>query len=195
MPKLSSICVFCGSSPGLRPIYLEAAAELGSALVRRNIDLVYGGADVGVMGHIAHAVLERGGRVTGVIPQSLVEKEVAYKELADLHIVGSMHERKARMEELSDGFIALPGGLGTLEELAEILTWAQLGFHTKPIAVWNVDGYYDGLLEFLQHMVRERFVKPSNLDLLIHDTDVERLLDRMEQYEPPADIRKWMEVP
>ncbi len=195
MPELSSICVFCGSSPGLRPIYLEAAAELGSTLVRRKIDLVYGGADVGVMGHIAHAVLERGGRVTGVIPQSLVEKEVAYKELADLQIVGSMHERKARMNDLSDGFIALPGGLGTLEELAEILTWAQLGFHSKPIGVWNVEGYFNGLLDFVQHMVREKFMKPMNLDLLLHDTDIERLLDRMADYEPPADIRRWMEVP
>jgi hypothetical protein len=179
---LRRVCVFCGSSPGAHPGYLEAAATLGQLLVRHKIGLVYGGADVGLMGHLAHTVLHQGGEVIGVIPRSLVEKEVAYRGLADLRIVDTMHERKALMEQLSDAFIAMPGGIGTLDELAEILTWAQLGFHRKPIGLWNVAGYFDLLLQFFQQMVQEKFLKKSNYDLLLKDDSAERLLEQMALY-------------
>lgn len=182
---LRRVCVFCGSSPGARPVYLEATAHLGRMLVARGIDLVYGGADVGLMGHLAQTVQEQGGHVIGVIPQSLVEKEVAHQSLPDLRIVKTMHERKALMVELSDGFIAIPGGFGTIDELAEILTWAQLGFHAKPIGVWNVEGYFDLMLQFFEHMIQEKFLKSSNYELLLQDTDAETLLETMAAYRAP----------
>jgi uncharacterized protein (TIGR00730 family) len=183
--ELRRVCVFCGSSPGARPIYLEAAAHLGALLVARGIELVYGGADVGLMGHLARSVQEHGGHVIGVIPQGLVEKEVAHQGLPDLRIVKTMHERKALMEELSDGFIALPGGFGTIDELAEILTWAQLGYHDKAIGLWNVDGYFDLMLQFFDHMMQEKFLRPANLGLLLRSDEAGQLLDLMAAYRPP----------
>ena len=154
-------------------------------MVARGIELVYGGADVGLMGHLAQSVQEQGGHVIGVIPQSLVEKEVAHQNLPDLRIVKTMHERKALMEELSDGFIAIPGGFGTLDELAEILTWAQLGFHDKAIGLWNVDSYFDALTKFFEHMLQEKFLKPANLELLLQHDDAEELLNMMAAYRAP----------
>lgn len=183
--NLRRVCVFCGSSPGARPVYLDAAAQLGRALVAGKIELVYGGADVGLMGHLAHTVLNLGGHVIGVIPRSLVEKEVAHQNLADLRIVETMHERKALMEQLSDGFIALPGGFGTIDELAEILTWSQLGFHSKPIGLWNVEGYFDLLLQFFEHMAQEKFLKQANYELLLKDEDLGSLLEKMATYRAP----------
>ena len=159
---MRSVCVFCGSNPGRRPEYLAGAADLGRVLAARGIRVVYGGAHVGLMGALADAVLAAGGEIVGVIPGLLVDAEVAHPGLSDLRVTGSMHERKALMAELSDGFIALPGGLGTLEEFAEIVTWAQLGLHGKPTGLLNLLGYYDGLLGFLDHATAERFVRPDH---------------------------------
>jgi uncharacterized protein (TIGR00730 family) len=156
------LCVFCGSSSGSSPIYVDQAKALGTALAQSGIDLVYGGASVGLMGAVADATLAAGGNVIGVMPQALVDKEISHKGLTDLRIVGSMHERKALMAELADGFIALPGGLGTFEELFEVWTWAQLGYHRKPCALLNVDGFYDKLSGFLDDVVTRGFVKPSH---------------------------------
>ena len=187
------ICVFCGSSPGARPEYLQAAKQLGYTLASKDIGLVYGGARVGMMGKIAESVLEKGGEVTGVIPKGLVEKEVAFTELADLRVVDSMHERKALMAELSDGFIALPGGLGTIEEFFEVLTWAQLGIHPKPCGLLNVKQYYDRLLDFLDHTVNENFVEPEHRSMILVDENPEILLQKFETYHPPIiDKVKWV---
>jgi uncharacterized protein (TIGR00730 family) len=189
---LQRICVFCGSSPGARPAYGEAAEGLGALLARRGIGLVYGGSHLGLMGVLADAVLAAGGRVTGVIPQMLVDKEVAHRGLADLRIVRSMHERKALMAELAHGFIAMPGGYGTLEEFFEVLTWLQLGVHPKPCGLLNIEGYYDPLLALLDRAVGERFLRPANRDLVLAERDPERLLDRMLSFRAPA-IEKWVE--
>src|SRR5512133_2919831 len=148
---MDSVCVFCGSSPGANPAYLQAARTVGDLLARRRITVVYGGGRIGIMGAVADSALAAGGKVIGVIPKSLVTREVAHLDLADLRVVGSMHERKALMSDLSDGYLVLPGGLGTLEELFEVATWAQLGIHSKPIALLNVDGFYDRLLAFLNY--------------------------------------------
>jgi len=177
---MKRLCVFCGSNLGCHPAYAEAAQDLARALVTRKIDLVYGGARVGVMGVLADAVLAAGGQVIGVIPQGLVEQEVAHTGLPDLRVVASMHERKLLMSELSDGFIALPGGLGTLEELFEILTWAQLGLHRKPCGLLNVHGYYRRLVDFLDHAVAEQLLKPAYRALLLVEERSEQLLDRFE---------------
>jgi uncharacterized protein (TIGR00730 family) len=185
------VCVFAGSSPGRLPIYREAAVDLGVALVDGGMGLVYGGASVGLMGAVADAVLGRGGEVTGVIPRALVEREVAHTGLTDLRVVGSMHERKALMADLSDGFVALPGGIGTLEELFEVWTWAQLGLHGKPCGLLNVAGYYDGLSGFLDQMVAESFLKPEHRGMLVVERDPRMLLAAMRQYTPPA-VRKWI---
>jgi len=176
------ICVFCGSSPGGRPEYAEAARQLGQLLVRQHSELVYGGASVGLMGIVARTVLEGGGRVTGVIPRLLAEKEVALTSLDDLRIVESMHERKALMAELSDGFIALPGGIGTIEEFVEILTWSQLGIHTKPCGLLNSAGYYDRLLGFFDHMQAEGFIRPTCRSTILVEQDPASLLETMGQY-------------
>ena len=176
---MSRVCVFCGSSEGARPVYAEAARRLGAELVARKMGLVYGGCAAGLMGVIADAVLEGGGEVIGVIPEPLVARELAHTRLTELRIVGSMHERKATMASLSDGFIALPGGLGTLDEMFEILTWAQLGIHTKPVGVLNVDGYWDGLGRLLGHAVEERFVRPEYAALLLFADSPADLLDRL----------------
>lgn len=189
MPR---ICVFTGSSEGRRSSYRAGAVELGATLVARGFDLVYGGARVGLMGAVADAVLAAGGQVIGVIPEALVAREVAHTGLTDLRVVASMHERKALMAELSDGFIAMPGGWGTFEELFEVLTWAQLGLHRNPVGLLNVEGYFDPLLAFLRHAVTEQFVRTEFDHLLrVADSPIE-LLDRFEAYEPPP-LRKWID--
>jgi uncharacterized protein (TIGR00730 family) len=186
------LCIFAGSSPGANPNYLRQAQNLGALLARRKIGLVYGGASVGLMGAAADAALEAGGEVIGVIPRSLVAREVAHKKLPDLRIVNSMHERKATMAQLSDGFIAIPGGIGTLEEIFEIWTWAQLGEHEKPCALLNTDDYYAPLLSFLDKVVGDGFLKRVHREMLLVDSDPERLLDRMKVYVPPIVI-KWID--
>lgn len=185
------LCVFCGSSNGHEPEYLAATRSLGHALAAREVALVYGGAAVGLMGALADAVLEHGGDVIGVIPQSMVEKEVAHSGLIDLRIVNSMHERKALMAELADAFVALPGGIGTLEELLEIWTWAQLGHHAKPCALYNVAGYYNGLLVFLDHIANSGFLKPEHRDMLIAAKGPDQLFARLRSYTPPRGS-KWV---
>ncbi|KAA0911130.1 TIGR00730 family Rossman fold protein [Pusillimonas sp. ANT_WB101] len=185
------LCLFSGSSPGHLPIYAEAATRLGHVLADANIGLVYGGASVGLMGAAADAAQAHGGEVIGVIPRFLVEKEVAHNGLQDLRIVDSMHQRKALMAELSDGFIALPGGLGTLEELFEVWTWAQLGQHAKPCALLNINGFYDGLSTFLDHVVAEGFLKQAHRDMLIVENDVTTLLAAIENYQAPP-VTKWI---
>lgn len=186
------ICVFCGSSPGTRPEYSATAHALGQALVAQGIELVYGGASVGLMGIVARTVLEGGGRVTGVIPRLLAEKEVALTSLDDLRIVDSMHERKALMAELADGFIALPGGIGTIEEFVEVLTWAQLGIHSKPCGLMNCVGYYDRLLGFFDQMLAEGFIRPACRNTILVEQDPLSLLQTMRQYRAPhEDKAAW----
>ncbi len=185
------ICVYCGSSPGRSPEYIDYAKVLAKELVTRNIGLVYGGASVGIMGEIANTVLDGGGEVIGVMPQSLVDKEVSHNGLTELKVVNTMHERKAIMAEISDGFIALPGGLGTIEELFEVLTWSQLGFHKKPCSLLNIKQYYNNLSHFLDHAVEEQFIKPIHREMLLVEDDPSKLLDAMEKYNPPA-VDKWI---
>ena len=182
---MKCICVFCGSSPGARPDYIQAAKLLGQTLAQKEITLVFGGASVGIMGQLAKACLEAGGEVIGVIPQKLVEMEVAYTQLAQLHVVDSMHERKAKMAELADGFIALPGGLGTIEEFFEVLTWAQLGMHQKPCGLLNTCHYYDKLLDFLNRTVAEQFVEEAHRAMIQIDESPAGLLQKFEAYEAP----------
>ena len=189
---MTSICVFTGSSRGVRPEYLAAATELGRLLAARGIRLVYGGARVGLMGAVADAALRGGGDVIGVIPAALVAKEVAHTGLTDLRIVESMHERKALMADLADAFVALPGGWGTLEEFFEVLTWAQLGLHRKPCGLLNVHGYFDRLLAFLDHTIAEEFVRPQNAALIAVASTPGELLDRLESTQPPP-IEKWLD--
>lgn len=186
------ICVFTGSRPGTRDAYASAAQRLGATLARRGIGLVYGGGDVGLMGVLADAVLGGGGEVIGVIPEALVRKEVAHAGLSELRTVSSMHERKAQMAELADAFIALPGGMGTLEELFEILTWAQLGLHTKPCGLLDVGGYFEHLLAFLDHAVSEDFLREEHRALLVYADDVERLLADLERPRA-APVEKWID--
>ncbi len=186
------VCVFCGSSPGASPRYLAAANGLGVLLAQRGLGLVYGGASVGLMGKLADAVLAEGGEVIGVIPRAMITKEVAHAGLLDLRVVDSMHERKALMADLSDAFIALPGGIGTLEELLEILTWSQLGIHDKPCGVLNVRGYFDGLLALLDHVVAERFMRPEHRAMLLAEPTPEALLDALEGYAAPVQ-EKWLD--
>ncbi len=188
---LDRLCVFCGSSPGHNPAYVAAAAQLGKLLAELGIGVVYGGASIGLMGALADAAQAAGGEVIGVIPRALVEWEVAHTGLADLRVVGSMHERKALMAELSDGFIALPGGIGTLEELFEVWTWAQLGSHGKPCALLNVLGFYDRLLAFLDSVVGEGFLRPPHRTMLLVGETCEGLLEKMESYRAPAKT-KWV---
>jgi hypothetical protein len=190
--KLSAICVFCGSSPGGRPEYLEAAQAVGAALAERGIRLVYGGGSVGLMGAAADACLAAGGHVTGVITKRLLGLELGHRGIHSLEVVDSMHARKARMAELSDGFISLPGGMGTLDELAEILSLAQLQEHQKPSGLLNVAGYYDDLRGFLRHMVSERFLLHEHGEMLLCASRVEELLDQMEAYEPVL-AEKWVQ--
>jgi uncharacterized protein (TIGR00730 family) len=187
------ISVFCGSSPGARPVYGQAADELGRLLVEQGIGLVYGGGHVGLMGRLADAVLAQGGEAIGVLPEALVAKEIGHPGLSELRVVGSMHERKALMAELADGFVALPGGLGTVEELFEVYTWAQLGLHRKPCALLDVEGYYEGIARFLAHAVEERFLREDHRAMLIVDPDPRTLLDRLRRFEPAAIVPKWID--
>jgi uncharacterized protein (TIGR00730 family) len=189
---MERICVFCGSSPGARPEYEAAAVEIAGLLAERGLGLVYGGAHVGLMGTIADTVLAAGGEAIGVIPRTLVDKEIAHTGLTDLRVVGSMHERKALMVELADGFVALPGGSGTLDELFEAFTWAQLGFHRKPIGLLDVCGYWKPLLAFLDHAVEERFLRADHRDALLVEREPRALLDRLARYEPRA-VDKWID--
>jgi len=183
---LRRVCVFCGSSSGTRLVYQQAAQAVGRLLCRRGIELVYGGGHVGLMGIVADACLDGGGHVIGVIPQALADKEVAHTGLTELRIVSSMHERKALMADLSDAFLALPGGYGTWEEFFEVLTWSQLRIQRKACGVLNVDGYYDPLLEMAERALSEGFVRAGHRDLLLSDSDPERMLDRLSNYAPPA---------
>ena len=189
---MKRVCVFAGSSLGARSQYGDAARSLGAALVSRNLGLIYGGGAVGLMGLLADTVLEGGGHVIGVIPRPLVDREVAHSGLSELRVVASMHERKTQMAQLSDGFIALPGGLGTLEELFEIWTWAQLGIHRKPCGLLNVEGYYDRLLEFLNHAVAENFIDTKNRSMMTLAEGGDELLDRLESYEG-LEVPRWVE--
>lgn len=188
---MKRLCVFAGSSAGCQPEYQIAANDLGRALADRQIDLVYGGARVGLMGAVADSVLASGGQVVGVIPEALVAKEVAHQGLSDLRIVGSMHERKAVMEGLADGFIALPGGWGTLEEFFEVLTWGQLGLHRKPCGLLNARGYFNGLLSFLEHSITEGFVRSEYRAMVSVAQSPGALIDLLSAYEPPV-VEKWL---
>jgi uncharacterized protein (TIGR00730 family) len=187
------LCVFCGSSSGQDPVYLETARALGETMAAQGIELVYGGASVGLMGAVADAALAKGGHVIGVMPQALVDKEIAHAGLSDLRVVGSMHERKALMAELADGFIALPGGLGTFEELFEVWTWAQLGYHRKPCALLNAGGFYDKLTDFLDDVVARGFVKPIHRAMLIVENEPAGLIEAVRAYEPPK-VDKWIKA-
>jgi uncharacterized protein (TIGR00730 family) len=188
---MNRITVFCGSSFGNKKEYENNAFLLGQTMAQNNIDLVYGGAKVGLMGAIADGVLNKNGKVFGVLPDFLMKKEIAHDNLTELIIVKSMHERKTKMNELSDGVIALPGGFGTLEEFFEMLTWAQLGLHKKPIGIFNIDGFYDLLLEFIMKMVKEGFLKEVNQQMIIVSNDTQDLLDKMKNYVAP-EVGKWI---
>lgn len=189
---IKSICVYCGSSPGASPVYAEGAKILARAMVERDISLVYGGGNVGLMGVIATEVLRLGGKATGVIPTALMEKELGHHGLTQLHVVANMHERKAMMAELADGFIAMPGGMGTMEELFEVLTWAQLGFHAKPIGLLNTGGFYDSLVAFVRQMVSERFVTAEQSQLMMSEDAPDALLERFMQFKPSY-TSKWLD--
>jgi len=184
--RIDAVCVYCGSSPGLDPVHGRAADALGDAIAAGGRSLVYGGARIGLMGRIAERVMAGGGRVTGVIPQGLVDREVAHDGLDELLVVADMHERKARMAALADGFVAMPGGLGTLEELFEMLTWSQLGLHAKPVGVLNVDGFHDGLLGFLDHACGQGFMTPAHRALLLARAGAEDLLTDLDAWRPMA---------
>ncbi|MCK6684153.1 MAG: TIGR00730 family Rossman fold protein [Thermoanaerobaculia bacterium] len=189
---MQRLCVFCGSSPGLRPEYLEASRDLARVLAAQRIELVYGGSRVGLMGALAQAMLEHGGQVTGVIPEALVEKELAFTDATRLHVVGSMHERKALMADLSDGFIALPGGFGTLDEFFEAVTWVQLGIHRKPCGLLNVCGYFDSLAVFLDHATERGFIQRAHRAIVLMAGNGEELVSKLRTFLPPAvDKAAW----
>lgn len=188
---MKRITIFCGSSMGNKAIFKNTTDTLGKALVKRNIELVYGGAKVGIMGAIADAVLAEGGKAIGVLPAFLQQKELAHEGLTDLILVDTMHERKATMNKLCDGVLALPGGFGTLEELFEMLTWGQLGLHKKPVGILNIDGFYDSLNVLMQTMVDNGFLKTSNREMLLTDDNIEAILDKMENYKAP-EVAKWL---
>jgi uncharacterized protein (TIGR00730 family) len=189
-----SICVFCGSSKGARPAYAEAARRVGVELARRGLGLVFGGGRVGIMGIVADAVLRQGGRVVGVIPQRLAAKEIAHEDVTELIVVGSMHERKAQMAARATAFLALPGGIGTFEEFFEILTWAALGIHNKPIGLLNTEGYFEPLLGLLRHAVEERFVREEHLKLLLVSDDPETLVADLPAFVPPPPGPLWIDL-
>jgi uncharacterized protein (TIGR00730 family) len=191
-PAMERICVFSGSSPGARPDYVRAARELAGALADNGVGLVYGGASVGLMGALADAMLDAGGAVVGVIPQALVDREIAHPDVADLRVVGSMHERKALMADLADGFVALPGGMGTLEELFEVYTWTQLGLHSKPLGLLDVRGYYGQLVAFLDHAVAEGFLTVEHREMLVVERRAEAMLEAFRRWRPPSRA-KWID--
>ena len=192
---MKRLCVFCGSRGGAAPIYAEMTRQLGRTMASRGLGLVFGGGHVGLMGALADVLLQSGGEVIGVIPQGLVDRELAHQGCTQLHITRSMHERKAVMADLADAFVALPGGFGTLDETFEMLTWAQLGLHGKPVGLLNVNGYFDALLAFLDHTVREGFIKPAHRQLLLAAASSDVLLDALLQAKPATDLPKWDEVP
>jgi len=187
------VCVYCGSSPGRDPGYARAAVDLVQVLTARGLGVVYGGASVGLMGIVADTALAAGAEVVGVMPQALVDHEIAHTGLDDLRVVGSMHERKALMAELADAFVALPGGLGTLEELFEVATWSQLGLHVKPCGLLNALGYYDGLAAMLDHAVAERFLRPENRAIVLVESDAAAMVDALAAWEPPVRVAKWID--
>jgi len=190
---MKRICVFCGSSPGSKQDYVNAAKLLGTTLAKKNITLIYGGAKVGLMGQLAKACLEAGGEVIGVIPKHLVDMEVAFKEINQLYVVNSMHERKNKMSDLSDGFIALPGGIGTIEEFFEILTWAQLGLHQKPCGILNTCHYFDRLMNFIDYSVEEQFVEIEHRNIVQISEEPDELINKFEKYKAPkTDKAKWV---
>jgi uncharacterized protein (TIGR00730 family) len=193
VPELSSICVFCGSNAGADPAYLQAAEAVGQGLAQRGVRVVYGGGKVGMMGAVADAARDAGGEVIGVIPRAIFDLEIGHTGLHDLRVVDSMHERKALMAELSDAFIALPGGIGTLEELFEVYTWAQLGIHAKPLGLMDVVGYYQPLVAFLDHAVQERFLRSETRTLLAVSDELDDLLAALESWEPVA-LHKWIDL-
>lgn len=193
MKKLRRICVYCGSSLGARPAYRQAAQRLGELLAERGIGIVFGGGCIGLMGVLADAALAKGGEVIGVIPDGLVRREIAHRGVSKLYVVGTMHQRKAMMADLSDAFIALPGGYGTLEEICETVTWSQLGIQQKPCGLLNVERYWDGLLALLDHAVDEKFVHPENGQLILVALTPERMLDRLLEWTPPGHIEKWLD--
>ncbi len=188
---MKRLCVYCGSNTGNREEYVVAAEALAAALVARNIGLVYGGASRGIMGALADSMRASGGEVIGIIPEALMHKEISHPNLTELRVVDSMHARKAMMAELADGFIALPGGFGTLEELVEVLTWAQLEFHSKPCGLLNIAGYYTSLLEFFDHASNEGFVRTQHRGMVLTATDADSLLDQFISYKPPI-VSKWV---
>jgi len=187
---MKRIAVYCGSRAGARPEYAAAAQALGTALAREKIELVYGGGMIGLMGIVADAVLQHGGHVIGVIPEKLVLKEVVHEKLPDLRVVKTMHERKALMAELADGFIALPGGFGTFEELFEVLAWSQLGWHQKPVGLLDTGGFYRPLLQFLDHTRQEGFIRAKHLELVLAEPDAEQLLNRLKAHRLPSETRR-----
>jgi uncharacterized protein (TIGR00730 family) len=189
---MKRICVFCGSNPGANPVYMETAARVGEFLAAENVELVYGGGRVGLMGKIADTVLARGGKVIGIIPEDLAIKEVAHQGLTELYVVNSMHERKAMMADFADGFIALPGGFGTFEEFCEIITWAQLGIHQKPCALLNVNGFYDHLIAMFDFSTNENFIREDHRRLVLIESEIEKLYEQMKNYRPPK-IEKWLD--
>jgi uncharacterized protein (TIGR00730 family) len=189
---MDRVCVYCGSSPGADPAFAAAVGALGRELAARGIGLVYGGGAVGLMGVVADAVLAAGGEVVGVIPRSLDEREVGHKGLTELRVVETMHERKALMADLSDAFVAAPGGIGTLEELVEVYTWSQLGIHAKPVALLDAGGYWSPFAAWLDHAVQQRFLRPEHRATLLVDADPARLLDRLAAWRPPA-VEKWLD--
>jgi uncharacterized protein (TIGR00730 family) len=190
---VKSICVYCGSASGKGEVYLAAARKLAKELCSRGLDLVYGGASIGLMAETANTVMANGGSATGVMPRNLFRREVPHEALTQMIYVDSMHERKSKMADLSDGFIAMPGGLGTVEELFEIVTWAQLAIHRKPCGILNVDGYYDHLIQFLDRATEQEFIRPVHRSMIIIEEDPARLLDRFEVYTPP-DKQKWVDL-
>jgi hypothetical protein len=190
---MDRVCVFCGSSPGARPAYTEATEELAALLVAEGIGVVYGGGGVGLMGKLADAILAHGGDITGVIPRALVDREIEHRQVEDMRVVDSMHERKALMAELADAFVALPGGIGTLEELVEVFTWSQLGLHRKPCGLLDVEGYYQRLADFLDHAVQERFLLEQHRATLMVEADPGPLLERLRAYRPDAVEPKWID--
>lgn len=188
---MKRIAVFCGSNQGARPVYTAAAEQLGALIAREKIDLVYGGGCVGLMGAVADAALKHGGHVIGVIPEKLVLKEVVHEKLPDLRVVKTMHERKALMAELADGFIALPGGYGTFEESFEVLAWSQLRWRRKPFGLLNIHGFYSQLIAFLDHTAQEGFIRPQHRELVLVESSVEKILERMKNFQPPSEV-KWI---
>ncbi|MGZ3239007.1 MAG: LOG family protein [Burkholderiaceae bacterium] len=188
---MKSLCVYCGSSIGNNFAYEEAARSLAKAMISEQIDLVYGGGNVGLMGIIADEMLSLGGKVIGVIPKALMDYEVGHRSLTHLYVVKDMHERKAKMAELANGFIAMPGGIGTLEELFEALTWSQLGFHDKPIGLLNVNGFYDGLIRFVQHLVKQGFLKPEHAALMMYEDDAPALMERFKSFVPKHQTKQF----